>query len=371
MLICKRTPATAFGRLAGGFFFLLLLAWPDQARSATSEEKIPSTPSPQAERCALSEATTQWLVRLAEGWARVSTDVLEIPALPFPETVAYDQHCVWRLAPATPAKLPEEFEEYSLPIMLGEEAVPVYAAHHQGTIVLPSEAEIPADIIAATMSGPEYAPAFLVIALPEIWEAHPKAGQDALIRERILSAAMHEIIHVRQLPTALAKVRALKEEHALPENVTDMIVETRFADNEGYAQAFLEEKALFFKAALTESDEEKLRLARLALQKARDRRARFFTGDDQVYGSLEDIFINLEGLAEWTRFQYHMTEDENDRSRREVADFLVGRGNEWLQDEGLAVFMLIGDLGADWKAAAVHDMAPPYDLLEAAIARHD
>jgi hypothetical protein len=82
-----------------------------------------------------------------------------------------------------------------------------------------------------------------------------------------------------------------------------------------------------------------------------DRRARYFGGADAMFGELEDLFLNMEGIASWAAYR---------AVRREVATdadavAFIRRAKSWSQDEGLALFLVIDRLLPNWQSEMFAD----------------
>ena len=56
------------------------------------------------------------------------------------------------------------------------------------------------------------------------------------------------------------------------------------------------------------------------------------------------------------------------KSDAEVIDFLRGKENDWSQDEGLALFLLLEKIAPGWQKRVLGPaMTSPFELLEKAI----
>lgn len=132
---------------------------------------------------------------------------------------------------------------------------------------------------------------------------------------------------------------------------------------------FQTELDLLFRAVAATDARERDELAARALAVARERRERFFTGTDTPYAELEALFLNLEGAVEWVRYRHHLDRPEWPSDPAEIVAFLRGDDNDWVQDEGLALALLLDQVSPGWQDRLVGaEMASPFDLLEAALA---
>jgi hypothetical protein len=193
----------------------------------------------------------------------------------------------------------------------------------------------------------------------------PAAAADSLLDERIASVVSHEIIHTRQLPDLRREIGKLAERMTLPQPVDDSVIEREFGDGDSFRLAYGRERDLLYDAALERDDSLARRRAAHAMELLRARRARYFTGPRAGYGRLEDLFLNLEGVAEWVRFRLHRERPGPWKSDAEIVDFIRGRSNEWAQDEGLALYLLIERFVPDWRSTLLGpDLESPVAALE-------
>lgn len=72
-----------------------------------------------------------------------------------------------------------------------------------------------------------------------------------------------------------------------------------------YCRAFLQEVELLYRAAFEPDTIPARAMTQEAIAMMSVRPERYFAGADAAYASLEDLFLNLEGIAKWTRFKLH------------------------------------------------------------------
>lgn len=313
----------------------------------------------------MDEADVRWTQRVVDGWSEVSGE-LRLDARPLPWIVLFGPSCAWHL---NPGEALSAGQPLATALSFAGKPIPVRGVPHQGTVRLPNGTDIPADVMAAAFSLDEGKSAFFALASLGLWRSHPQASKDPEIEERILSAALHEIVHVRQLPHVARRLDPLRLEHDLPEPLNDDVIENRFKDVPGFREAFEAERDLFYQAVGEQDAARRRELIARGLALSRERRARFFTGPNTMFGPLEDIFLNMEGSAEWARFKYHQ------KARRPGLDedaaivaFLRGKDNSFSQDEGLALVLLLEKVRPGWQEHVLSpEHASLFELLEAAV----
>lgn len=318
-----------------------------------------TAPSP----CALPEADLAWVQEILDGWTLVTRDFLGIDPEPLPRMVLFDSVCAWDLGPER--KGAKGREPAAATLRFGGGRVRPRGRPHEGRVRLPDGSEIPADVIAVAVPYRGGEDAFLALALPELWK---RRTEDPHVEVRILSVALHEMIHTRQLPTLRRRVVTLGERYELPSAFDDDVIENRFRDVPGYRPMYEQERDLLYEAVAESHPARRDSLVGRALSIARERR-RSFMGDDEPYGEIEGLFLNMEGIAEWARFRYHRHHRARPgwpTSRTDVLRFLRGSENSWSQDEGLALVLLLEETAVPgWRERMLGpEMASPFDLLD-------
>lgn len=303
---------------------------------------------------------------MLDNWTRASRDFLEIDPDPLPGIVLFNFSCTWHLRTERedlPGSVPLDSR-----LRFASQPVPVHALSHDGTVTLPNGAQIPAEIIAVAMPAPGGQDAFLVLALPEVWHAHPQASTDPHIGIRIPGVALHELIHTRQLPDLQRHVRAIARRFDLPPTFNDDVVEDRFGNSAEYRRMFIAERDLLYDAVAETDLNRSTGLVAEALSISQRRRERFFAGNDAVYAELEGLFLNMEGVAEWVRFKSHRADPAWPDADADIIAFLRGQENSWSQDEGLALILLLDRMVPDWKRQILSPGMPsPWAVLREAL----
>jgi hypothetical protein len=83
---------------------------------------------------------------------------------------------------------------------------------------------------------------------------------------------------------------------------------------------------------------------------------------------MEDLFLNMEGVACWSAFNLALTRRPGTPPDRALDAF---RGNRkfWSQEEGLALFLAIDRFVPKWRPRVFPpELASPVELLEQALA---
>jgi hypothetical protein len=174
---------------------------------------------------------------------------------------------------------------------------------------------------------------------------------DLLVR----SVFVHEMTHTRQADSLGARLTELETQHKI-ENLNDDIVQQRFASRDGFTEAFTKERDLLYDVANEKNAKRRGKLAKEASRAIAERRARYFTGDDAYFAELEEIFLGMEGVANWAGFRAAMRAG---LTRDEAVTLMQGSRKWFSQDEGLALFLALDALQKDWQQRVFRDKPEP------------
>jgi hypothetical protein len=359
----------AFGRrtasaTAAGCALLLLAA------GTVTAEELARKPA-AARSCELSAAETAWVQQALDGWRWVLAEALRRePSLP--RIVLFDSSCVWELNAGGEDSAAPGLEFVGAP-------VPVRARAHDGTVRLPNGKELPAAPIASgfvRQVEDGAAQPFFALASVDLWRQHTPAGERPELELFFLGIVVHEMVHTLQLVELQRQLEALAERHELPTELDDDVIQNRFGEVEGFREAFENERDLLYRAALAAADDDSRALAARAIELVRARRERFYRGDDAVFAELEDLFLNLEGLAIWSHFRLALASptvrflpDFESQDAAALIEHARQRQGYWSQEEGFALLLLLDRLASDWRRPLLDELASPVELLAAALER--
>jgi hypothetical protein len=177
---------------------------------------------------------------------------------------------------------------------------------------------------------------------------------------------VHEMTHTRQAHALGAREGAIAAAQGLGDDFDDDIVQDRFAERPGFRTAYERERDLLYAAVHAPDAATRRKVAGQALAAWRERRASFFQGKDAFYAELEDLFLDLEGTANWAAYRVARAELGSD-AKAEAA--IRRSGRRWSQDEGLAIFLLLDAAVPNWRERVFSAEPPSLDTLLAEAAR--
>jgi hypothetical protein len=325
--------------------------------------------------CAMPDDERAWTQRALAAWERGSRDLLRTSPTPLPWIVLVGPRCSWHLAPsADAASFPDEAaaldgsQETHPGWTFAGQAVDVRAVPHGGHVRLPDGTETAPDPTAGARLRREGKDTFFAMSTLSVWRAaYPEMGE-ADLQPFFLGVFSHEIVHTRQLVAVGEEIGRLVERYGIPPKMDDDVVENTFKKKRRYRRAYEAERDLLFQA-VAEPDPARVReLAAEALRLAETRRGRWLSGRRAWLGEMEALFLAMEGVAEWCRFRLLAEDPAETRSDAELLALVRGKDNNWSQDQGLALFLLIDRLAPGWQAGVLEGTpASPFITLARAI----
>ena len=301
----------------------------------------------------------EWLSNSLKAWKTVRKNLLRLPAGPLPWMVLFDETCVINIRPGEPLTSANRYK-------LNGEWTAMTASRHGGQIQLPGGGAVPARLLsfAAPYDSPGGKRSFFVFSLPSVWRAAPHLKDQTNIDQLVRSVFVHEMTHTEH---GYFHARLDELEKRLPkgEELDDDIIQNKFAANTEFSTMFEAEKALLYRAANARTKGEKRASARMALIDVVQRRSRFLRGENSVFGELEDVFLTMEGAANWAAYQSLIAGGMAEAD----AQAAIRRGGKyWSQDEGLALFLVIDALLPGWQRRAFADKnATAFEMLADAV----
>jgi hypothetical protein len=303
-----------------------------------------------APTCALSAADQAWLDRAMGAWDLTSRTITRIAPVKGIQAVIFDAGCVLSSATAM-AGGPQAWT----------------TARHPGTVDLPNGETIPANVI--SFASADERGNFFVMSTPSVWRAggvEPQFGLETLM----VAVLLHEGTHVAQIPTYGARMAALGERFNLPESFNDDSIQERFRGTADFSASVTREIDLLLAAAKAPDRPSALRLAQQARALMKARQDRYYPKRDAYLRDAEDIWLTLEGSAQWAGYQWVIRPDGGAIAPDAAFKAFGKRGKWWSQEQGFALFMTLDRLSGDaWQRHAFGDGANTVlEMLDEALA---
>jgi len=296
----------------------------------------------------MSPADRSWVEQALANWPIVERRELHLAPSPLPTIITIDASCTYIATPRPGNRLLWQ------------------GTPHGDTITFPGGKTAPFGVI--SFAAPDEGKAttgFFAMSLPSVWRA--KNIQSGLGLERLMDGVLlHEMTHTRQFYFVNPRMDKLTAQYHLSDDIGDDSIQDTFEKNPAYVADYEAERDLLYAAAAAPTAAEAKALARQALAKFRARRARWFTGDAEKWKPIDDIFLTMEGLGQWSMYAWFTDKQGPGLDPAKVLPEVRRKRNRWTQDEGLALFLVVNRLVPDWQKLA---FVPNPELAEALLER--
>jgi hypothetical protein len=291
----------------------------------------PAIPDPT---CAMLPADQSWIEQALRNWHVAEQRELKLSPSPLPTIVAIDASCVF-VATHRP-----------------DNRIVWQATPHTDTVLLPDGKNVPFGVISFASPAEGKTPAgFFAMSLPSVWRA--KGIQSGLGLERLMDGVLlHEMTHTRQFYFVNPRMDKLTAQYKLSDDIGDDSLQDAYRNNPAYVADYEAERDLLYASALAPTDDEAKKLARQALAKMRARRAKWFVGDAEKWKPIDEIFLTMEGLGQWTAYAWFTDKQGPALDPLRVLPEVRRKRNFWTQDEGLALILVVDRLVPNWQKLA-------------------
>lgn len=287
--------------------------------------------------CSIPDARP-WITRWLSAWELTSRDILKLPAAPAPIFVFYDSACVYTTSAVTAGGAAAA----DGPMLQGAK-LPWRAAAHDDSLTLPDGSRLPVALMSFARSDQATGPYF-VMAAPSYWRRMTRSAEE----EGFTAVFLHEFAHTRQIPGMGHVIGPIDSTWSYPEELDDDAVQRHFGSDSVYVAAYLAERDLLYRAAAAASDAEARALAKDALAMIQARHARWFIGRKAEFAILDDTFLSMEGAAQWAAAAWLAHPKGGGMTQEAAVAKMLGRRRWWVQDEGLALFLVVDRLVPGW-----------------------
>jgi hypothetical protein len=308
--------------------------------------------APLAADCTLDDDGRAWIQSALDDWDVASRELLRLEPAPLPWMVFIDTACVWHLAADArgDAALAVTLSPAGEPLRFAGGAVEVLGVAHTGTARLPGGQEVPAAPLSFAAPYGDAGAAFFVIGMPSVWMRDPRHAADPDLDWLINAVFVHEMTHTRQVASLYRRIDALAARVPDPESLDDDVIQKRFSGIHSFGIRMEGEISTLYRAVEAPDTTSYRELVTSALLATEDRRERWFSGVDSAYAELEDVFLDMEGVAQWAAYHVALRRAGPDADPRDVLRRFRRGGRFWSQDLGLARYLAVDELVPGWQA---------------------
>ncbi|RYY44128.1 MAG: hypothetical protein EOO06_18650 [Chitinophagaceae bacterium] len=277
------------------------------------------------------EASNKWL----NAWQLVSSKIFQLPAPRQVDFVFFDAENVYASS---------KISAINGNIIQG----PSFAGHklqwrtavHNGQLILPDNSKLQVGLMSFTALDTLKNKPFFVMPLPSFWKAAGVTSATLGLDNLVTGVFLHEFSHSQQMENFGKRLTAFEKNIDLGTDFNDDIIQYLFKSDTAYVKAYNAEVDRLYE--LAELQVKPSRQAVLsAINQIHQRQSLFFTDKSSSLSTIDDFFLTMEGMGQFTMYKW-LTHPQGANMPVSISIPGVRRGrNQWSQDEGLALFLLL------------------------------
>ena len=216
-------------------------------------------------------------------------------------------------------------------------------ALHKGSLTLPDKSVVPLNLMSFAAQPPTGTNAsFFVMPLPDFWKKSGVSSKELGLANLVTGVFVHEFSHSQQMENFGEKMTVYEQQNNFGVVFSDDIVQNIYGKDTTYTAYYKKETELFYGSIKNNTPDKQSVNEGLAIMKQRQQI--YFKGKYQNLQEIDNFFLTMEGLGQYTMFLW-LIHPKGGNIKREVAIEGVRRGkNWWSQDEGFALFLIVDKL---------------------------
>lgn len=273
-------------------------------------------------------------------WEFISAGKFGLSQVPAPAILLYDDKHVYTTSTVSQ---PDSAVHYTWPGFFDQKLSWNWGPHN-GQLSIPDGSKVPVGLMSFAASDSTGHP-FFVMAAPTYWKSAGVESKELGLDNLITAVFLHEFSHTRQQAGMGAMVDSIEKTHTFKDpELSDDIVQHTFKQDSNYVRNFRAEVARFYEAAFAGDKEKTKQLTREALTLLKQRQSTYFIKDHSVLKPLDDIFLTMEGLGQFAGFSWLQAPSGANISYEQAVNGMRRKRNQWSQEEGLAMFLVLDKL---------------------------
>lgn len=212
-------------------------------------------------------------------------------------------------------------------------------ARHNGNLTLPDGTTISVGPAAFASENSKGGMPFFVMPLPSFWQSIGLKSEHMGLEDVVTGIFLHEFSHTQQMQNFGRKITFYEQENELTNEFDDDIVQRIFQKDPVFTEAYTKEIAFMYD--LIDNNSYNVALLKRGLQLMDSRQNTFFAGSYSPLKDIEELFLTMEGLGQYTMYLW-LTHPLGGALDRKIAITGVRRNKKWWsQDYGFALFLLL------------------------------
>lgn len=231
---------------------------------------------------------------------------------------------------------------------------------HNDTLTLPTGEKVPLGLMSFTASIEEDSKkAYFVMGVPSFWKQANVKSKELGDENLYTSVFLHEFAHALQNKNFGVKLDELNRNHDFKIELSDDMIQEDFEKDSLYVKKIKAEIKIFYDAFYAENSSETKKLMQQGFALYNKRQKDYFLGDKEIYKSLDDFFLTMEGIGQYTAVAWLTSSKGANLDLKLAIDGMRRNKKWWSQEEGLALFLLYTkisnpELGAEMFGTDLH-----------------
>lgn len=216
-------------------------------------------------------------------------------------------------------------------------------ALHHDTLTLPDKSVVPIRLMSFAAKIPnESNKSFFVMPLPSFWEKSGTTSKELGLENLITGVFIHEFSHSQQMQNFVKEISKYEKQNNLGAEFSDNLIQNLFDKDTNYLIGYNKEVELFYSSIKNNRLDKQMVREGIAL--LRKRQKEYFLGDMKHLNNLDDLFITMEGLGQYSIYVW-LTHPNGGNISNDVAIRGIRRNRKsWSQDEGFVLFLILDQL---------------------------
>jgi len=216
---------------------------------------------------------------------------------------------------------------------------------HNDSIILPDKNIVPVGLMsfASELQG-KTNKSFFVMPLLSFWKKAGVSSKELGIENLVTGVFIHEFSHSQQMQNFGKKMTEYEKNNHFGIDFSDDIVQNLFDKDSSYTKLYIHELNTFYEASKENNTRIKDSLIKVGIGVLQKRHNKFFTGKYESLKKIDEFFLTMEGLGQFTMYCWLINPKGANLSVRTAVQGVRRNKKRWSQDEGFALFLILEQL---------------------------
>lgn len=276
---------------------------------------------------------TNWF----KAWELVYTKIYKLEEMQEVDFVFFDEEFVYSTSIVT---LPEG-KLVEGPKLLNSELI-WYKGKHEGFLILPDRTKVRIGMLSfASANSDNPSRPFFVMPLTSFWRKMEVDSDDIALESLVTAVFLHEFSHSQQMNNFGKLLTAIESKYDTGDGFDDNYIQRKFKEIAEFTKLYKEEVNSFEQVIAKGLSQEALQTGLSVLEM---RRNQFYNNENKGIEQVEDIFLTMEGLGQYTMYVWMIHSEGLNLSEHQAMKVVRRKKNNWSQDEGFLLFLILSKL---------------------------